>query len=57
MLLAGVVPHGVDGEAGPEPLPGGSHLPLSDPAVQISADEHINLDRSLYTLKFLFISI
>ena len=56
MLLAGVVPHGVDSEAGLEPLPGGGHLPLTDPAVQISADEHIHLGRSLL-LQFLFIII
>ena len=57
MLLAGVIPHGVDSKAGLEPLLGGRHLPLTDPAVQISADEHINLGRLPYTLQILFFSI
>ena len=48
MLLAGVVPHGVDSEAGLEPLLGGGHLPGADPAVQVPAQ----VQRHLGTLVF-----
>ena len=35
--LSDVLPHGVNGEAGSNPLLGGGHLPGADPAVQVPA--------------------
>ena len=42
-LSDNVLPHGVYGEAGSEPLLGGGHLPGADPAVQVPAQIHRHL--------------
>ena len=42
-VVGGVVPHGVDGQARPQPLPHRRHLPLTGPAVQVPAQVDVHL--------------